>query len=151
MRYLFLALALFSLGACGNLGFPGVYRIDVEQGNIVTQEMVDQLKPGMNRNQVRFILGLFFFGMGIFFGIITGRTIELEMVEDKVLGRYSRISFLLWGLSLVFSMLMNLASSPLASTLGALPLFLTTGMQVSGNFIILQKTNKLRKTAPASP
>jgi outer membrane protein assembly factor BamE len=29
----------------------------VEQGNIVTPEMVAQLKPGMTRRQVRFILG----------------------------------------------------------------------------------------------
>ena len=57
MRILSLSLLLAVLSACGNVGFPGVYRIDVEQGNIVTQEMVDQLKPGMNRNQVRFILG----------------------------------------------------------------------------------------------
>ena len=45
------------LGACSFVGFPGVYKIDVEQGNIVTQEMADQLKPGMSRRQVRFILG----------------------------------------------------------------------------------------------
>lgn len=57
MRILLLSLALTALSACGNIGFPGVYRINIEQGNIVTQEMVDQLKPGMNRNQVRYILG----------------------------------------------------------------------------------------------
>jgi outer membrane protein assembly factor BamE len=45
------------LQGCSNWGFPGVYRINVEQGNIVTQEMVDQLKPGMTRRQVRYILG----------------------------------------------------------------------------------------------
>jgi len=33
------------------------YRIDVRQGNFVTQEMAAQLKPGMSRKQVRFILG----------------------------------------------------------------------------------------------
>ena len=33
------------------------YRIDVRQGNLVTQEMVAQLKPGLTREQVRFILG----------------------------------------------------------------------------------------------
>ncbi len=33
------------------------YRIDVRQGNYVTQEMVVQLKPGLSREQVRFILG----------------------------------------------------------------------------------------------
>ena len=55
---LFLPLLLIAcLSACGFVGFPGVYKIDVEQGNIVTQDMVNQLKPGMSRRQVRFILG----------------------------------------------------------------------------------------------
>jgi len=54
MRILLISLAIACLCACG---FPGVYKINVEQGNIVTQEMVDQLKPGMNRRQVRFIMG----------------------------------------------------------------------------------------------
>ena len=52
-----LLLSLTTLGACSNIGFPGVYRINVEQGNIVDQEMVDQLKPQMTRRQVRFVLG----------------------------------------------------------------------------------------------
>lgn len=33
------------------------YRPDVQQGNIVTKDMVDQLRPGMTRDQVRFLLG----------------------------------------------------------------------------------------------
>lgn len=37
--------------------FPGVYRIDIPQGNIITQEMVDQLRPGLTKRQVTFILG----------------------------------------------------------------------------------------------
>ncbi|MEH6504144.1 MAG: outer membrane protein assembly factor BamE [Cycloclasticus sp.] len=36
---------------------PGVYKINVKQGNIVTQEMVDQLRPGMDKRQVKFLLG----------------------------------------------------------------------------------------------
>ena len=52
-----LLLSLTTLSACGGIGFPGVYRINVEQGNIVDQEMVDQLKPQMTRRQVRFVLG----------------------------------------------------------------------------------------------
>ncbi len=39
------------------LGFPGVYRIDIQQGNIVTQKMVDQLSPGMTKRQVLFVMG----------------------------------------------------------------------------------------------
>lgn len=45
------------ISACSLFQFPGVHRIEVQQGNIVTQEMVDQLKPGMTRRQVRFVLG----------------------------------------------------------------------------------------------
>src|SRR5687768_4202630 len=34
-----------------------IYRMDIAQGNVVTQEMVNQLKTGMTRSQVRFVLG----------------------------------------------------------------------------------------------
>jgi outer membrane protein assembly factor BamE len=37
--------------------FPGVYRVTVQQGNVITQDMVDRLKPGMTGRQVRFIMG----------------------------------------------------------------------------------------------
>jgi outer membrane protein assembly factor BamE len=57
MRTLLISLAIACLSACSFVGFPGVYKIDVEQGNIITQEMADQLQPGMSRRQVRFILG----------------------------------------------------------------------------------------------
>jgi outer membrane protein assembly factor BamE len=36
---------------------PFVYKITVQQGNIVTAEQVNQLQPGMNKRQVRFLLG----------------------------------------------------------------------------------------------
>lgn len=38
---------------------PGVtpYRIEIQQGNFVTQDMVAKLKRGMSREQVRFVLG----------------------------------------------------------------------------------------------
>jgi outer membrane protein assembly factor BamE len=57
MRIVLIALVITCLSACSAVGFPGVYRIDVEQGNIVDQEMADQLQPGMSKRQVRFILG----------------------------------------------------------------------------------------------
>ena len=57
MRALLLSLLLISMTACGFIGFPGVYKINVEQGNIITQEDVDKLEQGMTRRQVRFILG----------------------------------------------------------------------------------------------
>ena len=57
MRALLTCAVAALIAGCSAWGFPGVYRIDIEQGNIVTQEMVDQLKPGMSRRQVRYILG----------------------------------------------------------------------------------------------
>jgi outer membrane protein assembly factor BamE len=46
------------LAGCGsNFGFPGVYRINVEQGNVVNEEMVEKLRPGLNKRQVRYIMG----------------------------------------------------------------------------------------------
>lgn len=52
-----LLLPTLALSGCNNIGFPGVYLINIDQGNIVDQEMVDQLKPEMTRRQVRFLLG----------------------------------------------------------------------------------------------
>lgn len=48
-----LLLFLLSLVACS---FKP-YRIDIQQGNVVTPEQYVQLKVGMTRDQVRFILG----------------------------------------------------------------------------------------------
>lgn len=47
----------FLLSACSGGVSLSPYRIDVRQGNMVTQEMVAQLKPAMTKDQVRFILG----------------------------------------------------------------------------------------------
>lgn len=33
------------------------YRIDVQQGNVVTQESISKLKPDMTRAQVKYVLG----------------------------------------------------------------------------------------------
>ncbi len=55
------ALAVFLLASCGSAGLPipdlKPYRIEIQQGNYVSQEMVSQLKPGMSKDQVRFVLG----------------------------------------------------------------------------------------------
>lgn len=37
--------------------FFSPYRPDIQQGNFVSQDMLDQLKEGMTRDQVRFVLG----------------------------------------------------------------------------------------------
>jgi outer membrane protein assembly factor BamE len=54
---LLVAAGLTGCGTVSSFSFPGVYRIDIPQGNIITQEMVDQLRPGLSKRQVNFILG----------------------------------------------------------------------------------------------
>ena len=43
--------------SCSLLPSLTPYRMEVQQGNYVTQEMLAQLKPGLTRDQVRFVLG----------------------------------------------------------------------------------------------
>lgn len=70
-----LPLALLSLAGCSHLpslpsldmlpsvagdkvlGLVTPYRIEVVQGNVLTRELVARVKPGMNRAQVRDVLG----------------------------------------------------------------------------------------------
>uniref|UniRef100_UPI0021473CD8 outer membrane protein assembly factor BamE n=1 Tax=Endozoicomonas sp. SESOKO1 TaxID=2828742 RepID=UPI0021473CD8 len=39
------------------ISFPGAYKIDIQQGNVITRGMVDQLRPGMTRAQVQYVMG----------------------------------------------------------------------------------------------
>ena len=57
MRAILLTLVV-SILLAGCSSVPSLlYKIEIQQGNIITQEMVDKLKPGMTRSQVRFALG----------------------------------------------------------------------------------------------
>lgn len=64
MKYLYLTALALSVGACSlpqikvpDLKIPRVYKLSVQQGNVITQEMVDRLEPGMTRNQVEYVMG----------------------------------------------------------------------------------------------
>lgn len=55
-------LAIVLLAGCSMPTMPVLpslapYKMDVQQGNVVTQEMIAKLQPGMTRSQVRFALG----------------------------------------------------------------------------------------------
>jgi len=49
-------LALFQFTGCSVVPYI-LYKIDVQQGNVVTQDMIEKLKPGMTKSQVRFVMG----------------------------------------------------------------------------------------------
>jgi len=57
LRYLVVLLVLLC-SACGT-AVPSIkpYKLDVQQGNVVTSKMLLQLRPGMTKSQVRFIMG----------------------------------------------------------------------------------------------
>jgi outer membrane protein assembly factor BamE len=56
MKKIILAAAAL-LAACSFSNPVKPYKIDVQQGNVVTQDMVAKLRPGMTKAQVRYILG----------------------------------------------------------------------------------------------
>jgi outer membrane protein assembly factor BamE len=51
------SMFLFVLTGCSKDKIPGVYRIDIQQGNEVTQDMLNKLKPDMTKSQVSYIMG----------------------------------------------------------------------------------------------
>jgi len=55
-RFLVLVLA-FWVAACDLAPKLTPYRIEIQQGNYVTPDMVARLKPDLTRDQVRFVLG----------------------------------------------------------------------------------------------
>lgn len=52
MRLLLLPLLILGLSAC-----QLVYKLPTRQGNVIDQSDLDKLKPGMTREQVRFVMG----------------------------------------------------------------------------------------------
>lgn len=52
MRVFLIILAAFSLSAC-----QLIYKLPTRQGNVIEQKQLDQLKVGMTREQVKFLLG----------------------------------------------------------------------------------------------
>jgi outer membrane protein assembly factor BamE len=60
IKKLITTFSLLLVTACSWVpAIPGItpYKMDIQQGNVVTQDMVAKLKPGMTKSQVRFALG----------------------------------------------------------------------------------------------
>jgi outer membrane protein assembly factor BamE len=57
-----LCFSLIFLAACsrsfdGGYNVPLLYKVDIQQGNVIEQDMINKLRPGMDKNQVKFIMG----------------------------------------------------------------------------------------------
>lgn len=66
LRAMIALLAAAALAACSaslpklsmpKLKIPRVHKVLVQQGNVIEQDMIDGLKPGMTRAQVAFVMG----------------------------------------------------------------------------------------------
>jgi outer membrane protein assembly factor BamE len=62
IRAFSICLLFMILGGCtrnydGGWNIPLVYKIDIQQGNVVDQSMINKLKQGMDKTRVRFIMG----------------------------------------------------------------------------------------------
>jgi outer membrane protein assembly factor BamE len=79
------------------MGFLRPYRPDIQQGNFISREMVSQLKEGMTKDQVRFVLGTplltdvfhkdrwdYPFRMAKGNGEMTASRLTLTFVDDKL-------------------------------------------------------------------
>lgn len=51
MRSILILISFLTLTACS------AYKIDVQQGNSIDEKKLSQLKPGMNQQQVQFLMG----------------------------------------------------------------------------------------------
>lgn len=57
MQRLTILVIFFSFVTLSGCIFPGVYKRELQQGHVITQEMTQQLKPGLTREQVIYVMG----------------------------------------------------------------------------------------------
>lgn len=59
LRLFVFIISVRLLAACSTIAsdVPLVYEIDIDQGNVIDQEMINQLRPNMNKRQVIYIMG----------------------------------------------------------------------------------------------
>jgi len=57
MRHTIILIALICTACSSSLPSIKPYRMEIQQGNVVTSKMMLQLRPGMNKSQVKFVMG----------------------------------------------------------------------------------------------
>lgn len=74
-----------------------MHRITIQQGNVITQQMVDKLRPGMTRSQVKFVLGNaivedsfeadrwdYYYSVQVAGGDVIRRKLQLYFIDDRL-------------------------------------------------------------------
>jgi outer membrane protein assembly factor BamE len=97
MQRIFILLILsISIISCSILE-PLVYRIPIQQGNLIDQEQVDKLQIGMTKEQVSFVLGTpmvkdafdsnhweYLYVLTASDGSVTDKTLSIEFKQNKL-------------------------------------------------------------------
>tara|TARA_B100000029_G_scaffold389285_1_gene385623 strand:+ start:316 stop:780 length:465 start_codon:yes stop_codon:yes gene_type:complete len=55
--FVFCLICSCSRGYDGRINAPLLHKIDIQQGNVIDQEMINKLTPGLDKKQVEFIMG----------------------------------------------------------------------------------------------
>jgi len=80
--------------------------------------------------QVNPLLALPALLLGLLFGFMRGQLVKFSLVGKQVIGRNSILFIILWGFSLGTSLLLGLLDWPLLASLGLIPVFTSTGLQI---------------------
>jgi outer membrane protein assembly factor BamE (lipoprotein component of BamABCDE complex)/ketosteroid isomerase-like protein len=99
MRRSIILLAVLASACTSTIPSLKPYKMDIQQGNIVNAKMMSQLRPGMSKSQVKFILGTpliqdsfhknrwdYFYEMRKGSGEIEQRRVILDFEDDKLKG-----------------------------------------------------------------
>jgi outer membrane protein assembly factor BamE len=90
LLFSFSLLASLTLASCSTVlnNLPGVYTLEIQQGNIVDQNMINQLRPNMDKRQVLYIMGspmlVDYFHKNRWDYVYSVKTSGEDMVEKKV-------------------------------------------------------------------
>ena len=57
LPFVFCLICSCSRGYDGSLNAPLLHKIDIQQGNVIDQEMINKLTPALGKKQVEFIMG----------------------------------------------------------------------------------------------
>lgn len=57
--YPLVLISSIAMSGCSTImnNIPGVYTLDIQQGNIISQEVINQLRPQMTKRQVLYVMG----------------------------------------------------------------------------------------------
>lgn len=94
--------------------------------------------------RVRGLVGVPFFLLGLLLGFLRGLTVRLSWHGRQVIAENSVLFVILWGFSLVLSLLMGMLEVPVLASLGLVPAIFSTGLQAGYYFNLFLRRITLR-------